>query len=189
MWELETSIEKPNTVWKYRLKDDDGSISFGQEMEKRVSDKPVWLSTAGGGVPWLHVRLDNRPKYYSYRPYREEDFPMSDIVSVGIFLSESQANHAKAALKESGITAQLADSDEGTFGFSIDASDQINLIVNREDYENAKKILAELEEMEEGEPAPAWTCSCGEQVDEGFAVCWSCEAQSPGTSSAVSEEE
>ncbi len=39
-------------------------------MLERVSDKPVWLSTAGGGVPWLHVRLDDKPKYYGYRPYR-----------------------------------------------------------------------------------------------------------------------
>lgn len=29
----------------------------------------VWLSTDGTGVPWLHVRLDSRPKYYSYRPF------------------------------------------------------------------------------------------------------------------------
>lgn len=33
---------------------------------------PVWISTSGGGVPWLHVRLDTRPKYYSYAPYRGE---------------------------------------------------------------------------------------------------------------------
>jgi hypothetical protein len=33
--------------------------------------KPVWLSTAGAGVSWLHVRLDDRPKYYGYRPYQE----------------------------------------------------------------------------------------------------------------------
>lgn len=32
----------------------------------------VWLSTSGGGVPWLHVRLDSRPKYYSHAPYRDE---------------------------------------------------------------------------------------------------------------------
>lgn len=32
---------------------------------------PVWLSTAGQGVFWLHVRLDDRPKYYSYAPYRK----------------------------------------------------------------------------------------------------------------------
>lgn len=42
----------------------------GKAMLNRVSDEPVWLSTAGGGVPWLHVRLDNKPKYYSYQPYR-----------------------------------------------------------------------------------------------------------------------
>lgn len=43
----------------------------GAAMECRLSAKPVWLSTAGAGVSWLHVRLDDRPKYYGYRPYRE----------------------------------------------------------------------------------------------------------------------
>ena len=42
----------------------------GAEMQRRISTKPVWLSTAGGGVAWLHVRLDDRPKYYGYEPYR-----------------------------------------------------------------------------------------------------------------------
>jgi hypothetical protein len=28
------------------------------------TDAPVWVSTAGMAVPWLHVRLDLRPKYY-----------------------------------------------------------------------------------------------------------------------------
>ena len=26
--------------------------------------RPVWLSTEGSGVPWLHIRMDSRPKYY-----------------------------------------------------------------------------------------------------------------------------
>lgn len=43
----------------------------GTAMQRRLGTKPVWLSTAGAGVPWLHVRLDDRPKYYGYRPYRE----------------------------------------------------------------------------------------------------------------------
>jgi len=30
----------------------------------------IWISTAGLGVPWLHVRLDSRPKYYKHQPYR-----------------------------------------------------------------------------------------------------------------------
>ena len=32
--------------------------------------EPLWLSTAGQGVFWLHVRLDRYPKYYNHAPYR-----------------------------------------------------------------------------------------------------------------------
>ncbi|KAL7488142.1 hypothetical protein ACHAW6_013740 [Cyclotella cf. meneghiniana] len=28
-----------------------------------------WFSTNGMGVAWLHLRLDSRPKYYSYHPF------------------------------------------------------------------------------------------------------------------------
>ena len=45
--------------------------TVGEAMQQRLADRPVWLSTAGGGVSWLHVRLDDRPKYYGFRPYRE----------------------------------------------------------------------------------------------------------------------
>jgi hypothetical protein len=45
--------------------------SVGEAMAQRVGPKPVWLSTAGAGVSWLHVRLDDRPKYYGYGPYRQ----------------------------------------------------------------------------------------------------------------------
>lgn len=44
--------------------------SVGDAMTVRLGSKPVWLSTAGGGVSWLHVRLDDRPKYYGFAPYR-----------------------------------------------------------------------------------------------------------------------
>ena len=40
-------------------------------MDSRVGARPIWLSTAGHGVAWLHVRLDSRPKYYLHAPYRE----------------------------------------------------------------------------------------------------------------------
>ena len=43
--------------------------SVARAMMQRVCDRPVWLSTAGMGVSWLHVRLDDRPKYYGYRPF------------------------------------------------------------------------------------------------------------------------
>jgi hypothetical protein len=45
--------------------------AVGSAMSRRIGAKPVWLSTAGGGVAWLHVRLDDRPKYYGYGPYRQ----------------------------------------------------------------------------------------------------------------------
>src|SRR5215212_1807025 len=35
----------------------------GEAMQRRLGDRPVWLSTAGAGVSWLHVRLDDQPKY------------------------------------------------------------------------------------------------------------------------------
>jgi hypothetical protein len=44
--------------------------AVGEAMRARVGARKVWLSTAGAGVAWLHVRLDDRPKYYAHRPYR-----------------------------------------------------------------------------------------------------------------------
>lgn len=40
-------------------------------LNRRMSDTPLWLSTAGLGVHWLHVRIDTRPKYYRHRPYAQ----------------------------------------------------------------------------------------------------------------------
>lgn len=42
----------------------------GVEFENCDKKDYVWLSTAGKGVAWLHVRLDSRPKYYRYIPYK-----------------------------------------------------------------------------------------------------------------------
>jgi hypothetical protein len=44
---------------------------IGRTVAPRLGTKPVWINTAGGGVAWLHVRLDSRPKYYGYEPYRK----------------------------------------------------------------------------------------------------------------------
>jgi hypothetical protein len=43
---------------------------IGEALEERLSDQPLWVSTSGLGVYWLHIRLDFRPKYYSYLPYK-----------------------------------------------------------------------------------------------------------------------
>ena len=53
--------EQINELWR----------RVGYEMQNRIGLKAVWLSTAGAGVSWLHVRLDDRPKYYSFDAYRK----------------------------------------------------------------------------------------------------------------------
>jgi len=48
----------------------------GEVMRRLArSSSDLWISTSGLGVPWLHVRLDSRPKYYSHQPYRRETTP------------------------------------------------------------------------------------------------------------------
>jgi hypothetical protein len=43
-----------------------------QEQLLKQKDRTVWFSTAGTGIAWLHFRLDDRPKYYLYRPFKRE---------------------------------------------------------------------------------------------------------------------
>lgn len=45
-------------------------IHLGQVVLARLSDRPLWVSTSGLGVYWVHVRLDASPKYYQYGPYK-----------------------------------------------------------------------------------------------------------------------
>ncbi len=42
----------------------------GEALLRLLSERPLWVSTSGLGVAWLHVRLDTRPKYYVHKPYR-----------------------------------------------------------------------------------------------------------------------
>ena len=45
----------------------------GQAVSRSLSDEPMWLSTSGLGVAWLHIRLDSTPKYYQHQPYTSRD--------------------------------------------------------------------------------------------------------------------
>ena len=45
-------------------------LAVGKAMQDRLNERDVWLNTAGGGVAWLHVRLDDRPKYYHHTEYK-----------------------------------------------------------------------------------------------------------------------
>lgn len=54
----------PDAIWGALFRE------TARAVTQRLSERPLWLSTSGTGVPWLHVRLDSRPKYYVYAPYR-----------------------------------------------------------------------------------------------------------------------
>lgn len=46
-------------------------ISLADQVKINLNNKPLWISTSGLGVYWLHIRLDTRPKYYTHAPYRQ----------------------------------------------------------------------------------------------------------------------
>lgn len=58
----EAPLEHQHALWQ----------TVGKVTKEQISHHPLWLSTAGGGVAWLHIRLDSVPKYYRHRPYKEE---------------------------------------------------------------------------------------------------------------------
>lgn len=52
--------EKVDEFWRFLI----------EVLVEELSDTPLWLSTSGLGVGWLHFRLDRFPKYYNYSQYR-----------------------------------------------------------------------------------------------------------------------
>ena len=57
---------------------DDFFCCVATEMMRLVGDSPRWLSTSGLGVSWLHFRIDSRPKYYQYQPFRNSPNPADE---------------------------------------------------------------------------------------------------------------
>ena len=95
-----------------------------------------------------------------------------DLVAVGEFDNEISAQAAISLLTENDIVAQM-DDEGGAFDLGIGELSAIRLIVLRSNLEKAKALLSELQVAQE-DTCPAWTCRCGEEVDEGFFACWSC---------------
>ncbi|HEY9769805.1 MAG TPA: hypothetical protein V6C71_15145 [Coleofasciculaceae cyanobacterium] len=49
----------------------DTASHIGLSLAQKLNEQPIWVSTSGLGVHWLHVRLDSRPKYYCFEPYKQ----------------------------------------------------------------------------------------------------------------------
>ena len=56
-------VQQVAAVWKTAAE------TYGKQPTE--SSQAIWFSTAGGGVRWLHFRLDQRPKYYRYNAFRQ----------------------------------------------------------------------------------------------------------------------
>ncbi len=105
--------------------------------------------------------------------FRERD---DDLVVVASFTSGSEAHVLRLLLEANGIQAAITGEETNTaFGFGSATDTNIfgvKVLVKRMDISEAQLIMqvpAAADIM-----IPAWTCTCGEPVDEGFAVCWSC---------------
>ena len=46
--------------------------AYHKRLQQKDNTKPVWFSTSGMGIAWLHFRLDSQPKYYTYKPFAKE---------------------------------------------------------------------------------------------------------------------
>lgn len=95
-----------------------------------------------------------------------------DLVAAGEFGNNIVAQQAIALLAEHGIVAELND-EGGSFDLGIGELPAVEIIVANSNLEKARALLAELDDAQ-SEPCPAWTCQCGEEVDEGFFACWAC---------------
>jgi hypothetical protein len=59
--------EQVAQVWRL------ATLEYKEGLQQQGDDDALlWFSTCGTGIAWLHLRLDPRPKYYSFNPFKSE---------------------------------------------------------------------------------------------------------------------
>lgn len=53
---------------------------------RRSPSSPLWISTSGLGVSWLHVRLDSAPKYYQSTSYKSPSWGREESLNEDVAL-------------------------------------------------------------------------------------------------------
>ena len=106
------------------------------------------------------------------------------LVVLSTFESSIEAHLFKNELENNGIRASVSNENStAIFGATIAGSSSafwIEVLVMEADADRALKIKAQWSSQSDGLDAgeiSEWACQCGETVDEGFAVCWSCGAE------------
>ncbi len=98
-----------------------------------------------------------------------------DLKILAKFKTEQEAHLLRGELNANGVPAIVSgDGGVGFVGLSSPGFQAIHLNVRQIDYQRAKELMEAFNNQEPRELVPSWKCNCGEQVDEGFYICWSC---------------
>lgn len=112
------------------------------------------------------------------------------LVRLATFENAGEAHCLRIALEEQGIQATVANegamSNIGATLFGPISAIFIEVMVLESDTEQALLVKNGLV-MADEEAIPEWTCKCGETVDAGFGVCWSCSKPYPSASDSATE--
>ena len=110
-----------------------------------------------------------------------------DLVSLAKFHTPSEAHSVRLLLQAHGIAATVHNEESNAlFGTSLLGQTglfSVEVFVKRAEFEEAKIIMDEVPAAAET-LIPQWTCDCGENVDSGFSVCWSCGCDHPEANEA-----
>ena len=105
-----------------------------------------------------------------------------DLIAIAEFDSEPEAKILQIALVDRGIKAIIS-GDMSAFGGMTGGVTGVQVYVRRIEADEARQLMKEMPE-ESADVCPAWKCKCGQTVDEGFAICWSCGAEFSESDSA-----
>ncbi len=105
------------------------------------------------------------------------------VVSIASFTEAFDAQMLRNELVANGINATVTNDQSSVFGATtMGEAFTIDVMVMATDVEEGVKIKDRWLAMRNGEDSdtetdiPEWTCGCGETVDAGFEICWSCGA-------------
>ena len=123
---------------------------------ERVGDRPLWISTSGMGVYYLHARLDSSPKYYNWKAYTDiVSIPSSSLGAAGaaatgklpsllddpsslVGLSEAEATRR---IEEQGLTARVVVRDDLPLPTTRDLRrDRLNLEISSGRVKSSPKV-------------------------------------------------
>lgn len=105
-----------------------------------------------------------------------------DLVLLAQFDNPPAAHNVRLLLEAHSIDATVQNEESSAvLGGSIFGQIglfKVELFVLRSDYADAKMVMEQVPAAAEI-LIPEWNCQCGETVDAGFAVCWSCGEPHP----------